>query len=230
MVTIVKNKTIVLGLSGGLDSTILLGYLLEQDCFAYCVYFSYGANNIDFERQAAQKIMAYYAHLYPNKVRLQIVDINSLFELSRSGLVTNQVPMGFQTKETIKKVYLPGRNLIFSSILASIAENIQAQRIALGLHSGVGHIYADCTTTFVQDVSRTIKSSTGGKVEVYSPFITLTRSDIIYSAVSFKQRVPFELTRTCYTNFEQPCGKCNSCLSRIGAFKVNNIKDPIKYE
>lgn len=225
------NK-IVIGLSGGMDSATLLGYLLEQGMEVHCCAFNYGSKHNEYENAAVEKIVEYYqSKRMP--VYLYWFPISPVMHNFKSALLLNDaedIPEGHYASENMKKTVVPGRNLIFSSIMAGLAESIKAEAIALGVHSGDHFIYPDCRTEFIKALDTTVYLSSDRKVQVITPFSKLDKYGILKIGYKCLPVVPYELTRTCYKNQPLSCGKCGSCNERLEAFELLNLKDPIPYE
>lgn len=222
---------IVMGLSGGMDSATLLAMLLDQGRQVHCCLFSYGATHGKYEMSAAKKIVAYYQNKFPDKVYSYDINIASVMASFSSNLLIaceREIPEGYYNAENMKKTIVPGRNLIFASILAGLAESIGATKIALGIHSGDHHIYPDCRTEFVKALDSTIYLSSDRKVEVIAPFINDDKTAILQIGKALQ--VPYALTRTCYKNQSISCGKCAACRERLEAFENCGIVDPVEYE
>ena len=222
-------KKIVIALSGGLDSTTLLHYLLEQGYELHCCSFYYGSKHGIEETKSAGNIIEYFkSKKYP--VFSYFINLSEVFRGFDSSLLNNKekIPEGHYQQENMKFTVVPGRNLIFASILAGLAESIGAEHIALGVHAGDHYIYPDCRPNFIYSLNEVIKQSTENKVSVICPFQDKTKIEIVKIGIDLQ--TPFLLTRTCYTSNEKACGKCGSCIERLEAFKLNNIKDPINYE
>jgi len=227
-------RKVVIGLSGGMDSATLLGHLLEQGAEVHCCTFYYGSKHGKWENRAAENIIDYYQ----NK-RLPIFgyafDLQAVFAnlLSTSSLLNSggDIPEGHYTDITMKSTVVPGRNMIFSSIMASLAESIGAQEVALGVHAGDHHIYPDCRPEFIGALDRAVYLSSDKTVEITTPFVNFTKLDILMAGkVHYKTEVPYHLTRTCYTDHEFSCGKCGSCVERLEAFSQYGMPDPITYQ
>ena len=224
-------KKIVLALSGGMDSATLLGYLLEQGAEVHCCVFYYGSKHGQHERKAAENLIDYYQFQdYP--VQVSYFDLTGVFTGFNSALLNpdQDIPEGHYAGENMRKTVVPGRNLIFASILAGIAESIGAKQIALGTHAGDHFIYPDCRTEFIKSLDTTIFLSSDRRVEVITPLDGLDKGGILKLGLSLKNQVPYHLTRTCYKGQPKPCGKCGSCVERLEAFQNNNLKDPVEYE
>lgn len=225
-----NNKKIVMGLSGGMDSTTLLGILLEQGYEVHCCNFIYGSKHNEFERKAAEKIVNYYM-LKGFPIVWYPFDLTAAFTGFQSNLLLTgeEIPEGNYNDVNMKKTVVPGRNLIFASIMAGLAESIGAEAIALGVHSGDHAIYPDCRPDFIKHLHHAIRESSDQKVSVLAPLLHDNKTSIIKIGTTLNTPTPYELTRTCYKHQEYACGKCGSCNERIEAFANNNLIDPIVY-
>jgi 7-cyano-7-deazaguanine synthase len=224
-------KKVVIGLSGGMDSATLLGYLLGQGFSVHCCSFLYGSKHSSYEMDAARDIILYYGDKGYN-VTQSFIDLRPAFKFFKSNLLLSgdEIPEGHYAEESMKQTVVPGRNLIMSSIMAGIAESIGAEAIGLGVHSGDHHIYPDCRPEFIYHLQQTLNESTEGKVKVLAPFIDLDKEKILRIGYAALPNVPYHLTRTCYKNQSLSCGKCGSCRERLEAFELIGKKDPILYE
>jgi 7-cyano-7-deazaguanine synthase len=216
------QKVIIL-LSGGLDSTVLLSSLLNEGREVEAVSFTYGSKHNPFENQSAKDIANYY------NIPLREMDISEIMKGFDSHLLANGgiLPEGHYNDLNMKKTVVPGRNLIFLSILAGLAESLSIPQIAIGVHQGDHFIYPDCRPEFIHTIDYAINLSSEQKVKVISPFLNLTKADIVKIGIELK--APFHLTRTCYSDKEEACGKCGSCRERLEAFELNNFTDPVNY-
>jgi len=219
---------IVLSLSGGMDSATVLGHYLAKGHEIIPVNFTYGSKHNVFEKECAKKLCEHYKiDIFPS---IDLCFIGDMFssDLLKSG---GDIPEGHYAGENMKSTVVPGRNLIFASILAGYAESVGASHIALGVHSGDHHIYPDCRPKFVECLRETIDKSSDGKIGVLTPFMELDKENILRIGynLSDEYKVPYELTRTCYKDQERSCGVCGSCCERLEAFDKLGHTDPIKY-
>lgn len=219
-----NEKNVLLSLSGGLDSTVLLASLLRDGYNVQLATFVYASKHNVYERIAAHNVATHY------KLQTYVVNALSLFQWSKSALLINEqpIPEGHYEEESMKATVVPGRNLIFASVLASIAESQNISNIAFAAHSGDHHIYPDCRPDFFTNLFNTIHLSTDGKVKVLAPFLYKNKTEIV--KIGEAAGVPFNLTRTCYKEQLVACGKCGSCVERLEAFKNAALTDPIEYE
>jgi 7-cyano-7-deazaguanine synthase len=224
-------KKAILALSGGLDSATLLGLLLSRGYEVHCCIYTYGSKHNEYENRAAFKLYHSYKEAGFQMIP-HMIDLEQIFRLFNSNLLKSggAIPEGHYESESMKLTVVPGRNLIFASIMAGLAESIGAEIIALGVHAGDHAIYPDCRPDFISMLRTTIQLSSDNKVEVYTPFLDFDKSQILHKGKTLIPPVPYELTRTCYKNQAEACGKCGSCVERLEAFKKLNLKDPVKYE
>lgn len=220
-----SRTKVVLSLSGGLDSSTLLGNLIAFNYEVLCLNFIYGSHHNKYELESAKKIADYY------KVPYKTIDLTTTFKGFKSNLLIDnnkEIPEGHYEENNMSKTVVPGRNTIFASILLGYAESIGAKYIALGIHKGDHHIYPDCRAEYIKALDCLVYLASDYKIEVLTPFINLTKSQICELGTDIQ--VPYELTRTCYKNQEISCGKCGSCNERLEAFSIINLKDGIEYQ
>jgi len=217
------KKAIVL-FSGGLDSTTCLYWALAQGYTCETLTVSYGQKHVR-EVQAARTIAEKLG------VRQHAVTLN-LPWLSASSLVdvNQQIPEHKLTDITngqIPSTYVPGRNLMFLSVAASLVDAVKADAIVAGPNAIDFSGYPDCTPSFFQAAAEAINRGTERGVtqgvDVLAPLMDLTKTDIVKLGV--KLGVPFELTWSCYEGGEKPCGHCDSCKLRARGFEQAGVKD-----
>lgn len=219
------SRKAVICLSGGLDSATCLA--LAKSCVEeiFCVGFCYGSKHNTFENQAAQKLCEYYSVPY------ELIDLQNSFRLFESSLLLSggEIPQQEYDEENMNSTVVPCRNVVFASILAGIAVSKGYNEIWLGVHGGDHFLYPDCRPDTIRSLQKTLQLASDGKLKsIQTPFLDCNKSDIV--SIGHELGVPFELTRTCYSNNEKACGKCGSCRERIESFRKNGLKDPVEYQ
>jgi len=224
-------KKIVIGLSGGMDSATLLGILLAEGHQVHACTFTYGSKHNKYENKAAFDLVDFY-QLKGQPVNHHFFNLEEAFKNFDSNLLKSggEIPEGHYESENMKLTVVPGRNLIFASIMAGLAESIGAEAIALGVHSGDHAIYPDCRPEFIEALKAVLGASTEGKVKVLTPLLELNKTTILGKGLDLNIPVPYELTRTCYKDQEDSCGMCGSCQERLEAFNNLQMIDPAQYE
>jgi 7-cyano-7-deazaguanine synthase len=216
-------KTLIV-LSGGMDSATVLAHAKDANFDTHAVHFQYGSKHNARELIAAEALAKHY------QVPLTLVNlpfVNSLFksDLLQSG---GDVPEGHYEDESMKRTVVPFRNGIMLSIAAGLAESLEAQTVMLGNHAGDHAIYPDCRAGFVQSMSRAIEVGTYARIQLVTPFLTITKTQIAERGKLLG--VPYDLTWSCYKGGDKHCGKCGTCVERIEAFEKSGGSDPTLYE
>lgn len=222
--------THLIGLSGGLDSTVLCASLLaEHGPGSVCaVFFQYGSKHGPLEEQAARRVAGHF------DVELIPVDLQPIFSHATSALLAadaRAIPKEPYDTASMRQTVVPGRNLMFASVLACIAESRGIARIALATHAGDHALYPDCRPAFNAALERVIAASSDGTVQTMTPFSQKAKADIVALGASLPApfTAPFALTRSCYEETEHSCGRCGTCRERLEAFAANGLRDPVSY-
>lgn len=82
--------------------------------------------------------------------------------------------------------------------------------LSLGIHSGTP--YYDCSEQFIRNIITIINAYTGSEVRIDAPFLTWDKS-MVY-AYCKEKGIPINLTYSCESGTDPPCGKCRSCMDR----------------
>jgi 7-cyano-7-deazaguanine synthase len=222
---------VIVALSGGMDSATLLAEALDSGHRVVPVGFKYPSKHNFWERKAAQKIQHHYwldpeSHIDD----FRTIDLTSLFDGFSSDLLESggDIPEGHYEAENMRQTVVPGRNIIFASVLAGLAWSVEAEEVWLGIHAGDHFIYPDCRPGFFIAMDEAIRYGTDEKVALQAPFLQVTKKEILERGNELK--VPYHLTRTCYKDQEVACGKCGSCQERLSAFASLGLQDPLEYE
>lgn len=219
-------------LSGGIDSTTLLAHACNLNFSVHAITFDYGQKHF-FEIDAAKKV----AKQFPIAEHLIFkLDFNSLKASALTG--DSKVPVNRTLEEITKEIpttYVPGRNIIFLSYAVALSETIGAKDIFFGVNE-VDHFgYPDCSESFIEafqlsaNLGTKIGLTNGKEIKIQVPFKTLKKSDVIRLGLNLG--VDYSKTSTCYQPSSEgnACGKCDSCILRLAAFKELGVVDPINY-
>ncbi len=207
------NKRSIILLSGGIDSTVLLAKLSNEGYNLIALSFSYGQKHeieLDYAKESVKK--------YEVKEHL-ILELPKV-SFSSSALVNEKLNT---TKYNAKKdipisqvnSYVPYRNMIFLSFALSVAEDLDIDKIFIGVNKDDALNYWDCTKTFVEKVN--VLASLNSKISVESPFLNSTKREVIKLGNILD--VNFNNTISCYNPIDKiECGSCLSCLVKKDAF------------
>ena len=219
----------VLLLSGGLDSTTLLAYAVNERFTVHAMTFRYGQRHA-VEIEAARRIAALYG------VRDHVMVDIDLRTFGGSALTGDlAVPKDRDDELGIPVTYVPARNTIFLSFALAWAEVLEAGDIFIGVNALDYSGYPDCRPEYIAAYERMANLATRAAVEgtnpirVRTPLIDRTKAQIIQLGLSLG--VDYAITQSCYD--PQPsgvaCGHCDACLLRLKGFAEAGAKDPARY-
>lgn len=208
-----RNKSIIL-LSGGLDSFVSLAFAKEKYNITLALSFDYGQRAKPKEIEAAKQIAKFYnidhkVILTPWLAKITNTSLvntnNSLPELDITELDDSTL-----TNQSAKNVWVPNRNGVFLNIAGCLADAYGFSHIIFGANKEEGATFPDNTQEFIDRINGSLEYSTLSKPKVSAPLIKYDKSQIV--KIGLEKKIPFNLVRSCYTNNEKHCGKCESCL------------------
>lgn len=217
----------IVPISGGLDSTVILNWVLSEGHEVHAVSFNYGQRHFTKEMQCAElncKKLGVKSH--------KIINLDFFKEIvNSSSLVNDEIDVA-KTKDVLGDPqtvnYVPNRNMMMLSICTAYAESIGATRVYHGsalVDSQAG--YWDGSSEFLKAINDVNALNRRDRVEIVAPLITKSKKDIIQLGVDLG--VDFTSTWTCYCGQDQACGECPACSSRIQGFIEAKIRDPLEY-
>lgn len=211
-------EPVVLLLSGGLDSAANLALSsespLEKPILALTL--NYGQRSFLKEKKAAQDLCHYY------QVPHEILDLTWLGRLGGSALTQSEESLPEfevseldhpeKTQASAKRVWVPNRNGVFVQVAAAYAERLGAKKVLLGLNREEAVTFPDNSSDFMKAETLALRYSTLAQVEVFSHTVDLTKKEIVAQLRALSHPFPWDFLWSCYEGFENPCGKCESCL------------------
>ena len=227
-----KNK-IIITLTGGMDSSVLLYKAAEDYKEVHTVTFDYGQRH-DKELEAAEKQLLNVKHDFPNIIFTnKLLDVKYIKDIADTSSLTNNNINTPDVKEVMgeaqPKSYVPFRNLMFISILLSYAEKLKADEVWYGAAEADSLAgYWDGSVQFVDKLNQICLLNREIDIRVKAPLLEMSKKEIILEGVELG--VNFGDTYTCYSG-EYPCD-ANSASSalRLRGFVEAGLKDPLKYK
>jgi len=217
-------------LSGGLDSTTVLGIAMAEGFACHAMTFRYGQRHA-FELTAAERVAAKMGAR-----RHVVVDID-LRQFGGSALTDEiAVPKGRTASEMgqgIPVTYVPARNTVFLSLALAWAETLGSSDIFLGVNALDFSGYPDCRPEYIRAYEAMANLATragveaGERLTIHAPLIQMTKAQIIRRGLGLG--VDFALTSSCYDPGEngRPCTACDSCILRAKGFAEAGHPDPL---
>jgi len=226
-------KKIVITLSGGMDSAVLLFKAAKEADEVYTVTFDYGQrHNKELECVSTQLFQA--KEQYKNvKFFNTKLDTKFIRDIAPTSSLTNDDIKTPDVKEVMGEAqpasYVPFRNLMFLSMICSHAEAVGANEVWYGAAQADSLAgYWDGSQEFVDQMNNITALNRENRITVKAPLIEMSKKEIIQAGVSLG--VNFYNTYTCYSG-EYPCD-ANSASSalRLKGFVEAGLKDPLRYK
>jgi len=223
MVDFKKPKAISV-LSGGLDSTVATAYYSEK-YEIHALTFNYGQRSAEMEIKSAKAVCKKLG------IKHTVLDLLWLKKLGRSALTSDEEVPELKADEldskeicdeTARKVWVPGRNVVFTAIATSFAEAEDAEKIIVGWDLEEAVTFPDNSKEFLNAFNNVLEIGTLEGVQIEAPVINMNKTEIVKLGIEID--APINLSYSCYMGGEEPCGICESCMRRIRAFNDAKVK------
>lgn len=213
-----KGKKAIILLSGGIDSAVAL-YKAHQEGFeliALSINYHLRPKN---EKKAAKKLA--------ESLNIKIIEVPMPFLKESIDLRIEGFPI--PSAVHAPEGFIPTRNLIFYSIASYYAEVFGCKNIIGGHISADHQNFPDAAPHFFDNLEGLINigkhSNDKSSIKLLFPLAKKSKIEVIKLAKELK--VPLEWTWSCYSDGNQPCGKCVSCRKRLDAFcRLDNLDPP----
>ena len=225
------DRSAVVLLSGGLDSSTVLAIAADEGFALHAISFRYGQRHA-VELDAAREIASRAG------VR-QHVEAEIDLRLFGGSALTAEIEVPKERElaamsEGIPITYVPARNTVFLSFALAWAEVLGADDIFMGVNALDYSGYPDCRPEYIAAYEQMANLATkrgveGHRLTIHTPLIDLTKAQIIERGLELG--VDYSLTRSCYdpSPAGEACGSCDSCQLRLRGFAANGISDPAPY-
>lgn len=211
-----EDKNVLVIHSGGLDSSIMIPYFIENGYKVKTLFFNYGQNAYPVEDFATSKIADYY-----NIERITF-DLRPIFKEFNATLLKGDKNIDTDMHTAHNTYYVPNRNGIMTNIALAIAEQNNIHNIAIGVNYTERNFpdNTDYFTKYANQYALTVLKAFY-KVNILTPFKDKTKKEI--ALLAKKYNFPIEYIVSCYypeleNNKIKECGICPSCINKIQAF------------
>ena len=227
-------KKLVLTLSGGMDSSVLL-YMAHEKGFdeIHTITFDYGQRHRR-ELSCVMKQIVNLTDRYNIKVTNKVLDVNYIKTIAPTSSLTNKdidnPDISKMAGDAQPVSYVPFRNLMFLSICSSYAEGIKADTVWYGAAQVDSlAVYWDGSEEFVDAVNNVNDLNRENRVKIEAPLLTMSKEEIILKGIELG--VKFKDTWTCYSDREDRLADATTPSSsmRVKGFIDAGYRDPIDY-
>ncbi len=213
-------------LSGGLDSSTVLGVAKRDGYECYALSFDYGQRH-RVELESAARVAKFFGAREHRTIKID------LRAFGGSALTDDiDVPKTGLT-EGIPVTYVPARNTIFLSFAMAWAEVLESSDLFIGVNAIDYSGYPDCRPEFIEAFEKMANLATKAAVEgrtklrIHAPLAELNKAGIV--RLGREVGLDFSLTHSCYDPDAsgRPCGRCDSCILRRKGFEEAAVIDPL---
>lgn len=220
------NATAVIAVSGGLDSTTLLHYIVKSlDEKPVAIIFDYGQiHSKEMECAIAQCALL--------DVPWMVIGLDELRNIaSRTSALVNPSIAIPTVKEAMgdpqPASYVPNRNMLFLAYGVAVAETTGIHNVYYGAQKHDTYGYWDTTPEFVNALNAVYRLNRKSQIQILAPFINKSKADEIL--LGMELGIDYANTWSCYAGGVVSCGGCATCAERLKGFMDAGFSDPLLY-
>jgi 7-cyano-7-deazaguanine synthase len=195
----VTRPTVLVLLSGGLDSAVLLAWARGKGRVAALTFE--GPDRPRGERRAARRLLDHYA-------------------IRRRYVLRLPEPVPSWVRGPTDRGYVPGRNLFHHAGAMLLARRLGCRWVAAGHLAADAAAFPDARRRFLDDLERLANEARRRgepPVGILTPFLGFTKARV--AALGAAWGVPLGLTWSCYRDGPRPCERCVACRERRAALR-----------
>lgn len=216
--------------SGGQDSTACLVWALERYGRVETVGFDYGQRH-GVEMQARQRVRARLREVLPDLARRlgddHELDLRGFGAIGESALTQDRAIE--ITARGLPSTFVPGRNLVFFTYAAALADRRGAEVLVGGMCETDFSGYPDCRRDTLDAMETALRLGMERPFRIETPLMRLTKAETWAMTRSMGGEALVELviedTHTCYRGergvrhaWGYGCGTCPACDLRAKGF------------
>lgn len=220
-----SGKAIVL-FSGGQDSAICLAWALQRFDLVETVGFNYGQRHAIELKQRSKFMAAFkrdFSQLAQKLGQDHEVDLSVLSALSDTALTRDkEIAM---ERDGLPNTFVPGRNLLFFTVAATIAYRREAIALVGGMCETDFSGYPDCRDDTLKALQVCLNLGMGTSLCIHTPLMWLSKAETWKLAQTIGGERFVELvvehTHSCYLgdrskkhDWGYGCGACPACSLR----------------
>jgi 7-cyano-7-deazaguanine synthase len=212
--------------SGGQDSTVCLAWALDRYARVETVGFDYGQRHA-VELEARRRVRARVAEDFPDwdgrlgpDHMLEIHGFGAIGETAMTGERAFEV-----TSKGLPSTYVPGRNLVFLTYAAALADRRGLDVLVGGMCETDFSGYPDCRREAIDAMEKALNLGMAQHFRIETPLMRLTKAETWALAKGLGGEALVELvleeSHTCYRGEREArhawgygCGACPACELR----------------
>ena len=224
------DKSALVILSGGQDSTTCLGKAKQEFKDVYTITFDYGQRH-SIEVEKAEQIAKELGSAGHETIELGEI-LKGTSPLISDNIV-GQYDSVEELPEGVEPTFVAGRNILFLTIAGNRAHVLGTEHIFTGVCQEDFAGYWDCRQQFIDEMAKALSEGlygTKSTIKIHTPLMDLTKAEsVLLAKKCFKDDINkiLGLTHTCYDGIFGGCGKCHACILRDRGFIEAGMVDPI---
>ena len=229
------SKKLVLSISGGMDSVVLLHMAVDQGYKEInLISYDYGQRHVRELSCVKDQIDAVTAKAPDVKISHYVADVKFIKYISPTSSLTNtdidNPDISKMAGDAQPVSYVPFRNQLFNTIGCAYAESKGADTVWYGaaeVDSLAG--YWDGSQVFVDAMNNLTALNRENRITIEAPLLVMSKEAIVDEGV--RLGVDFGKTWTCYSNREDGLADATTPSSsmRVKGFVDAGYQDPIQY-
>lgn len=211
-----KDSLVVL--SGGQDSTTVLGVAMSESHVRMALTFNYGQRHL-IEVNQANKIAREY------DIEHKVVNLSDIFRGFDSALLNDEDDISAKhgLYEELPASFVPARNALFLTVAFGIAITREYELIYAGMCQTDYSGYPDCRDNFIKLLNKSLIEGYERNIEIRTPLMFLTKAQTFELAHEMHVLdTVLDYSVTCYEGdmrekheWGYGCGVCPACKLRI---------------
>jgi 7-cyano-7-deazaguanine synthase len=224
-----KKSALVL-FSGGQDSTTCLAWALTHYEHVETIGFDYGqrhAIELTMRPQLLSKLRQQSSIWDAKLGEDQMIDLSLISQLSHTAM-TQDIAIEMQ-ENGLPNTFVPGRNLLFMMVAATLAYRRGINTIVGGMCETDFSGYPDCRNDTMQALQTAINLGMASQFAIETPLMWIDKADTWRLAETLGGQALVELirsdTHTCYLgergqlhDWGYGCGTCPACELRANGY------------
>ena len=217
--------------SGGQDSSVCLAWALARYTRVETVGFDYGQRHA-VELEARQVIRQALAARFPAwAVRLggdHVLDLRGFGGIGETAMTAEKAIE--ITEKGLPSTYVPGRNLVFLTYAAALADRLAVKTLVGGMCETDFSGYPDCRRRTIDAMEHALELGMEREFPIKTPLMRLSKADTWALAKGLGGEALVELIReashTCYLGRRDiehdwgfGCGACPACELRANGWR-----------
>lgn len=209
--------------SGGQDSTVCLAWALNQYARVETVGFDYGQRHI-VELKARDRVRDSLHRAFPAwRARLgpdHLLDIRAFGDIGETAMTAERAIE--TTERGLPSTYVPGRNLVFFTYAAALADRRKLNLLIGGMCETDSSGYPDCRRIALDALEVALNLGMEQDFRILTPLMALTKAQTWALANGLGGDVLVDIvvsrSHTCYLGDRQKrhawghgCGACPAC-------------------